>query len=170
MFLVMSNNNSDQIDNSQIYSFQEKVVNVNRVTKVVKGGRIMSFSALVVVGDGNGKVGYGLGRAKEVSLAVQKAAKLAHKNLYNVEIQDGTIYYPSYAKYCATKVMVMPAKSGSGVIAGGAMRAVFDVVGISNITAKIHGSSNPHNVIKATINALINIESNDYILRKRGKK
>jgi small subunit ribosomal protein S5 len=148
---------------------EERLVSVNRVAKVVKGGRQFGFTALTVVGDGNGKVGVGYGKAREVPLAIQKAMEKARKNMKHVPIKDGTLYYPIIGIHGAAKVFMKPASVGTGIIAGGAMRAVFEVVGVKNVLTKCIGSRNPINVVKATIEALSNIESPDYIAAKRGK-
>ena len=133
---------------------KEKLVNLNRVAKVTKGGRTFSFAAVVVVGDGNGTVGHGLGKARDVSEAITKATEDAKKNLIKVPIFNGTIPHDQKGKFGAGKVLIKPASDGTGVIAGGAMRAVFEIAGVHNVLAKSQGSSNPHNVIKATIDAL----------------
>jgi len=147
----------------------ERLVAVNRVSKVVKGGRQFSFTALTVVGDGNGKIGFGYGKAKEVPIAIQKAMDKARKNVIQVDLKDGTLWHPIKAKHSGSKVYMQPASDGTGVIAGGAMRAVFDVVGVHNVLAKSQGSNNPQNLVRATINGLKNITSPDSIAAKRGK-
>ena len=133
---------------------QEKLVQVNRVAKVVKGGRIFGFTALTVVGDGNGKVGFGSGKAREVPVAIQKALEAARRNMIQVELDGSTIQHPIKARHGASKVYMQPASDGTGVIAGGAMRAVLEAAGVHNVLAKSMGTSNPHNVVKATIDAL----------------
>ncbi|MEP7195758.1 MAG: 30S ribosomal protein S5 [Saprospiraceae bacterium] len=138
---------------------KDKMVAINRVAKVTKGGRTFSFSALVVVGDGNGTVGHGLGKAREISDAISKAIDDAKKNLVKVNIYKGTIAHEQLGKFGAGRVLIKPASDGTGVIAGGAMRAVLDIAGIHNVLAKSHGSSNPHNVVKATIDALSKVRS-----------
>ena len=148
---------------------EERLVSVNRVAKVVKGGRQFGFTALTVVGDGNGKVGVGYGKAREVPLAIQKAMEKARKDMVQVPIKDGTLYYPIVGLHGAAKVFMQPASVGTGIIAGGAMRAVFEVVGVKNVLSKCIGSRNPINVVKATIDALNNMQSPDYIAAKRGK-
>ena len=148
----------------------EKLVQVNRVAKTVKGGRVMSFTALTVVGDGNGKVGYGRGKAKEVPVAIQKALDEAKRSLVNVELNGNTIWYPINEKSSATKVYMQPASEGTGIIAGGAMRAVLELVGVQNVLAKCYGSTNPVNVVRATINALSSMESPEEVALRRGKK
>jgi len=147
----------------------EKLVAVNRVAKVVKGGRQFGFTALTVVGDGNGKVGFGYGKAREVPLAIQKAMDKARSNLTTVAIKNGTLQYPLNARHGAAKVYMQPASEGTGVIAGGAMRAVFEAVGVHNVLAKCNGSRNPINLVRATISGLRNMKSPGDIAAKRGK-
>ena len=147
----------------------EKLVAVNRVDKVVKGGRQFGFTALTVVGDGNGKVGFGYGKAREVPLAIQKAMEKARANLTTVAITNGTLQYPLNARHGAAKVYMQPASEGTGVIAGGAMRAVFEAVGVHNVLAKCNGSRNPINLVRATISGLQNMKSPQDIAAKRGK-
>ena len=147
----------------------ERLVAVNRVSKVVKGGRQFSFTALTVVGDGNGKIGFGYGKAKEVPIAIQKAMDKARKNVVQVDLKEGTLWHPIKAKHSGSKVYMQPASEGTGVIAGGAMRAVFDVVGVHNVLAKSQGSNNPQNLVRATINGLMNITSPETVATKRGK-
>ena len=147
----------------------EKLVAVNRVAKVVKGGRQFGFTALTVVGDGNGKVGFGYGKAREVPLAIQKAMEKARSNLISVPIKNGTLQYPLNARHGAAKVYMQPASEGTGVIAGGAMRAVFEAVGVHNVLAKCNGSRNPINLVRATISGLQNMKSPEDIAAKRGK-
>jgi small subunit ribosomal protein S5 len=146
----------------------EKLVSVNRNAKVVKGGRIFSFAAMVVVGDGNGKVGVGRGKAREVPAAIQKALEAARKNMVRIELNDGTLYHPIISSHGASKVIMQPASQGSGVIAGGAMRAVFEVLGVTNILAKCIGSTNPVNVVLATINGLKSTQTPNHVAAKRG--
>jgi len=146
----------------------EQMVNLNRVAKVTKGGRTFSFSAIVVVGDKDGTVGHGLGKARDVSEAIAKAVDEAKKNLVKVPIYKGTIPHEQKGKYGAGKVFIKPAADGTGVIAGGAMRAVLEMAGIHNVLAKSQGSSNPHNVVKATIDALQKLRSPMEIAQKRG--
>ncbi len=147
----------------------EKLISVNRVTKVVKGGRIMGFAALTVVGDGDGGIGLGKGKSKEVPVAVQKAVKEASKSMVKVNLKNGTVHHRVMAKHGATTVYIQPAKDGTGIIAGGAMRAIFDAIGVKNITAKVHGSTNPYNVVRATIKGLQAISTPSEIAAKRGK-
>ena len=147
----------------------EKLVTVNRVAKVVKGGRQFGFTALTVVGDGEGRVGYGYGKAREVPAAIQKAMESARKNMISVALNEGTLQYPLTARHGAAKVYMQPASEGTGIIAGGAMRAVFEVVGVHNVLAKCIGSSNPMNVLRATIRGLEQMRSPEEIASKRGK-
>ncbi len=147
----------------------EKLVNVNRVAKVVKGGRIFGFSALAVVGDGNGKVGFGRGKAREVPIAIQKAMETARRSMVTVPLNGETIHYAINSRHGAAKVHMQPASEGTGIIAGSSMRAVFEVVGVHNVLAKSIGSTNPVNVVRATINGLKSIGSPEYIAAKRGK-
>jgi small subunit ribosomal protein S5 len=147
---------------------KDRLVAVNRVTKVTKGGRTFSFSAIVVVGDGKGIVGFGLGKAKEVSSAISKGIDDAKKNIIRVPVYKGTIPHAAEGKYCGSLVFMKPAAPGTGVIAGGAMRAVFETVGIHNVLAKSKGSSNPHSVVKATINALAQMRDAYNVAQVRG--
>jgi len=148
---------------------QERLVNIRRVAKVVKGGRIFAFSALTVVGDGQGRVGFGTGKAREVPAAIQKAMEAARKNMVSVALNESTLQYPMMAEHGAARVYMQPASEGTGVIAGGPMRAVFDVVGVHDVLAKCIGSSNPINVVRATIKGLSNMTSPDMVAAKRGK-
>ena len=147
----------------------EKLVAVNRVAKVVKGGRQFGFSALTVVGDGNGRVGYGTGKAREVPVAVQKAMESARKNMIDVQLRGTTLQYPMIGRHGAAKVFMKPASDGTGIIAGGAMRAVFEVLGVQNVLAKCIGTNNPINVVQATINGLDSMTDAENVAAKRGK-
>ncbi|MGF1564292.1 MAG: 30S ribosomal protein S5 [Flavobacteriales bacterium] len=147
---------------------KDRLVAVNRVTKVTKGGRTFSFSAIVVVGDENGVVGHGLGKAKEVTTAITKAIEDAKKNLIKVPVHNGTIPHAQLARFGGAKVLIKPAASGTGVIAGGAMRAVLESVGVRDVLAKSLGSSNPHNVVKATFTALSQLRDAREIAELRG--
>ena len=147
----------------------EKLITVNRVAKVVKGGRQFGFTALTVVGDGNGKVGFGYGKAREVPLAIQKAMEKARQNMITVAIEDGTLQYPMMARHGAAKVFMQPASEGTGVIAGGAMRAVFEVAGIRNVLAKSIGSRNAINLVRATMRGLSEMTNAKAVAAKRGK-
>ena len=149
---------------------REKMIAVNRVTKVVKGGRIMSFAALTVVGDGDGAIGMGKGKAREVPLAVQKAMDEAKKGMLKVNLNNGTLFHAVTGKHGAAKVFIQPASEGTGIIAGGAMRAVLELAGVQNVLAKCYGSTNPVNVVRATINALSAMESPETVATRRGKK
>jgi small subunit ribosomal protein S5 len=147
----------------------EKLVTVNRVAKVVKGGRQFGFTALTVVGDGEGRVGYGYGKAREVPVAIQKAMEAARKNMIAVNLKGATLQYPLTARHGAAKVFMKPASEGTGIIAGGAMRAVFEVVGVHDVLAKCIGSNNPINVLRATIRGLEEMRSPEDMASKRGK-
>lgn len=163
----MSNRNTNRVKATDT-ELKEKLVTLNRVAKVTKGGRTFSFAAIVVVGDGQGTVGYGLGKAREVASAITKAADDAKKNLIKVPVYKGTIPHEQHGKYGAGKVLIKPAADGTGVIAGGAMRAVLEVAGVQNVLAKSLGSSNPHNVVKATVDALSKLRSPYQIAKARG--
>lgn len=146
---------------------KEKLVNLNRVAKVTKGGRTFSFAAIVVVGDGDGTVGHGLGKARDVSEAISKAADDAKKNLVKVPLHNGTIPHEQKGKHSGGRVFIKPAADGTGVIAGGAMRAVLEIAGVQNVLSKSMGSSNPHNVVKATIDALQKLRSPMAVAKQR---
>lgn len=147
---------------------KDRLVGIQRVTKVTKGGRTFSFTAIVVVGDENGVVGYGLGKAKEVSTAIQKGVEDAKKNLVRVPLINGTLPHEQAAKYGGARIFMRPAAHGTGVIAGGAMRAVLESVGVTDVLAKSKGSSNPHNVVKATILALLQLRDVNRVAKQRG--
>ena len=147
----------------------EKLVQVNRVAKVVKGGRIFGFTALTVVGDGNGRVGFGRGKAREVPLAIQKAMEAARRNMVDIELNGTTLWYPLVGRHSASKVYMQPASDGTGVIAGGAMRAVLEAAGVQNVLAKCYGSTNPVNVVRATFKALDSMQSPQQVAQRRGK-
>ena len=147
---------------------KEKMIAVNRVTKVVKGGRILGFAALTVVGDGDGRVGMGKGKAKEVPVAVQKAMEQARRKMIKVRLKSGSLHHAVEGQHGATRVFMKPALEGTGIIAGGPMRAVFEVVGVTNILAKCHGSTNPYNIVRATLNALENCNAPADVAAKRG--
>jgi len=149
--------------------YLEKLVSVNRVAKVVKGGRQFGFTALTVVGDGKGKVGFGYGKAREVPAAIQKAMQAARRNLQAIPLRKDTLHYAQSGSHGATRVYMQPASDGTGIIAGGAMRAVFECAGVRNVLAKSYGSRNPINVVRATMNALQDMRSPDAIAAKRGK-
>jgi small subunit ribosomal protein S5 len=153
----------------QTDGLREKMIGVNRVTKVVKGGRIMSFAALTVVGDGDGAVGMGKGKAREVPAAVQKAMDEARRNMVKISLNNGTLYHAVTGVHGAAKVFMQPASEGTGIIAGGAMRAVFEVMGVTNVLAKCIGSSNPYNVVRATLNGLRSMNTPSEVAAKRGK-
>ncbi|MGL5287689.1 small subunit ribosomal protein S5 [Aeromonas sp. RU39B] len=153
---------------SQAGELHEKLIAVNRVSKTVKGGRIMSFTALTVVGDGNGRVGYGYGKAREVPAAIQKAMEQAKRNLNKVELKNGTLHHPVKGIHSGSTVFMKPASEGTGIIAGGAMRAVLEVAGVHNVLAKTYGSTNPINVVRATVDALVHGQSPEQIAAKRG--
>lgn len=154
----------------QAGELQEKLIAVNRVSKTVKGGRIFSFTALTVVGDGNGRVGFGYGKAREVPAAIQKAMEKARRNMMNVALNSGTLQHPVKGAHTGSRVFMQPASEGTGVIAGGAMRAVLEAVGVKNVLAKATGSRNPINLVRATVKGLTAAQSPARIAAKRGKK
>ena len=154
---------------TQTDGFVEKLVQVNRTAKVEKGGRIFRFSALVLVGDKDGKVGFGFGKAREVPAAIQKATENARRNIVTIQLNGNTLYHQIKKRYCSSTVIMVPASEGTGVIAGNAMRAVFEVVGVENVLAKCLGSTNPVNVVRATIRALQSMSTPESIAAKRGK-
>jgi len=147
----------------------EKLVAVNRVAKVVKGGRIFGFTALSVVGDGNGKVGFGYGKAREVPVAIQKSMEKARKNMIQIDLREGTLWHAVKARHAGSRIYMQPASEGTGVIAGGAMRAVCEVVGIHDVLAKSVGSNNPINLVRATLKGLLKMQSPESVATKRGK-
>lgn len=163
----MSKANIKRVKSSDI-ELKDKLVAINRVTKVTKGGRTFSFSAIVVVGNENGVVGHGLGKAKEVTSAIAKGIDDAKKNLIKVPIVNGTVPHYQLGKYAGAKILLKPASSGTGVIAGGAMRAVLESVGVKDVLAKSQGSSNPHNVVKATLDALTQMRDAKAVAQQRG--
>jgi small subunit ribosomal protein S5 len=152
----------------QATDLHEKLIAVNRVSKTVKGGRIFSFTALTVVGDGNGRVGFGYGKAREVPAAIQKAMEKARRNMVTVALNDGTLHHAVKGRHTGSKVYMQPAAEGTGIIAGGAMRAVLEVVGVHNVLAKAYGSTNPINIVRATIDGLSGMKSPEMVAAKRG--
>ncbi|MDC0947918.1 30S ribosomal protein S5 [Gammaproteobacteria bacterium] len=160
-----------RVDNSEQRgdNVEERLIGVRRVAKVVKGGRIFGFSALTVVGDGEGRVGIGRGKAREVPVAVQKAMESARRNMVRVPLKDGTLHYPVMGRHGSCRVMIRPASEGTGIIAGGTMRAVFEVLGVRDVLAKVIGTTNPVNVVRATINGLSTMQSPQAVAAKRGK-
>ncbi|WP_418838703.1 30S ribosomal protein S5 [Parasutterella sp.] len=165
----MAKNPKNAVAEEQDDGIREKMIAVNRVTKVVKGGRILGFAALTVVGDGDGRIGMGKGKSREVPVSVQKAMDQARRSMEKVPLRNGTIFHAVEGHHGASRVMLHPAPEGTGVIAGGPMRAIFDVMGIRNIVAKSHGSSNPYNMVRATLDALSKLRSPSEIAAKRGK-
>ena len=153
----------------EVSEFDKRVVSVRRVTKVVKGGRTLRFSALVVVGDGKGRVGLGIGKSKDVSSAIEKATTIAKRSMKLIPIVNGTIPHEITGKFSATKILLLPAREGTGVIAGGSARAVIELAGIKDIVTKTHGSSNKINCVKATMEGLLSLKTKEEIARRRGK-
>lgn len=155
-------------NDKQQSDLQEKLIAVNRVSKTVKGGRIFSFTALTVVGDGNGRVGFGYGKAREVPAAIQKAMEKARRNMIKVALNEGTLHHAVKGRHTGSKVYMQPAAEGTGIIAGGAMRAVLEVAGVHNVLSKAYGSTNPINIVRATIDALGGMKSPEMVAAKRG--
>lgn len=155
-------------NDKQQSDLQEKLIAVNRVSKTVKGGRIFSFTALTVVGDGNGRVGFGYGKAREVPAAIQKAMEKARRNMIRVALNEGTLHHAVKGRHTGSKVYMQPASEGTGIIAGGAMRAVLEVAGVHNVLSKAYGSTNPINIVRATIDALGGMKSPEMVAAKRG--
>lgn len=167
----MSSNERERNRNAESEDgFIEKLVAVNRVSKTVKGGRQFTFTALTVVGDGSGKIGFGYGKAREVPVAIQKSMDQARKTMISVDLNEGTLWHPVKSGHGAARVFMQPASEGTGVIAGGAMRAVFEAVGVKNVLAKAIGSRNPINLVRATVKGLTVMQSPSRIAAKRGKK
>jgi len=165
----MSKEKQPRVEKQQDDGLVEKLVHVNRVAKVVKGGRIFSFTALTVVGDGNGRIGFGRGKSSEVPLAIQKAIESAKRNMITVELNGTTLQHAIKANHGASKIYMQPASEGTGVIAGGAMRAVLEVAGVHNVLAKCYGSTNPVNVVRATFKGLQSMVTPQSVADKRGK-
>jgi small subunit ribosomal protein S5 len=157
-----------KVGNESDDGLKEKMIAINRVTKVVKGGRILGFAALTVVGDGDGRIGMGKGKAREVPVAVQKAMDEARRKMIKVSLRNGTVQHLVEGRHGAAKVFLAPAPQGTGIIAGGPMRAIFEVVGVTNVVAKSHGSSNPYNMVRATLDALQKMSTPSEIASKRG--
>ncbi|CED72477.1 30S ribosomal protein S5 [Aliivibrio sp. S4TY2] len=155
-------------EQQQATDLNEKLIAVNRVSKTVKGGRIFSFTALTVVGDGNGRVGFGYGKAREVPAAIQKSMEKARRNMFTIALNEGTLHHSVKGRHTGSKVYMQPASEGTGIIAGGAMRAVLEVVGVRNVLAKAYGSTNPINVVRATIAGLSSVKSPEMVAAKRG--
>lgn len=155
-------------EQQQATDLNEKLIAVNRVSKTVKGGRIFSFTALTVVGDGNGRVGSGYGKAREVPAAIQKSMEKARRNMFTIALNEGTLHHAVKGRHTGSKVYMQPAAEGTGIIAGGAMRAVLEVVGVRNVLAKAYGSTNPINVVRATIAGLSSVKSPEMVAAKRG--
>lgn len=167
--MAYNNDRRDRRRDEEASEFVEKVVSLNRVSKTVKGGRILAFAALTVVGDGDGSIGMGTGKSREVPQSVTKAMERARHTMKRVPLKNGTLHHAVEGRHGASRVIMMPAPEGSGVIAGGPMRAVCDAVGIRNVVAKAYGSTNPYNLVRATLNALENLRSPAEIAAKRGK-
>ena len=167
--MAYNNDRRDRRRDEEASEFVEKVVSLNRVSKTVKGGRILAFAALTVVGDGDGSIGMGTGKSREVPQSVTKAMERARHTMKRVPLMNGTLHHAVEGRHGASRVIMMPAPEGSGVIAGGPMRAVCDAVGIRNVVAKAYGSTNPYNLVRATLNALENLRSPAEIAAKRGK-
>ncbi|MCE2898861.1 MAG: 30S ribosomal protein S5 [Betaproteobacteria bacterium] len=165
----MAKSSMQQVSDDRGDGLREKMVSVNRVTKVVKGGRILGFAALTVVGDGDGAIGMGKGKAREVPVAVQKAMEEARRKMVRVSLKNGTLQHAVVGEHGAAKVYIQPASDGTGIIAGGPMRAIFEVMGVTNVLAKCIGSTNPYNVVRATINGLLSMSTPSEIALKRGK-
>lgn len=165
----MAKSSMQQVSDDRGDGLREKMVSVNRVTKVVKGGRILGFAALTVVGDGDGRIGMGKGKAREVPVAVQKAMEEARRKMVKVSLKNGTLQHAVVGEHGAAKVYIQPASDGTGIIAGGPMRAIFEVMGVTNVLAKCIGSTNPYNVVRATINGLVSMSTPAEIALKRGK-
>ena len=163
--MIMANN---KVKLASDIELKDRLVAINRVTKVTKGGRTFTFAAIVVVGDGNGIIGYGLGKAGEVTAAIAKGTESAKKNLYKVPVINGTVPHAQEGRFGGSRVLIMPASAGTGVVAGGAMRAVFESVGIKDVLAKSKGSSNPHNLVKATIAVLSEMRDARTVAQNRG--
>lgn len=157
------------VDSNKGDGYQEELVDVRRTSTVVKGGRRFSLSALIVVGDGKGRIGIGLGKAREVPVAIQKAMENGRRNMFRIELNNGTLFHPVESNHGASKVIMRPASEGTGIIAGGAMRAIFRVLGVNNVLAKCIGSTNPVNVVRATLKGLLSMHSPEQIAQKRGK-
>ena len=168
--MAREQNNRGRRDRDETPEFADRLVAINRVSKTVKGGKRFGFAALVVVGDQKGRVGFGKGKAKEVPIAIQKAMENARRSMVEVELNNTTLWYPVKAKHGSANVYMQPASEGTGIIAGGAMRAVLELAGVQNVLAKCYGSTNPVNVVRATINALSAMESPDTVAARRGKK
>ena len=168
--MATSKDRARERDGARKDNYQEQLINVRRVSKVMKGGRTFSFSALTVVGDGQGRVGIGRGKAREVPVAVQKAMDDARRNMFHVQLKGTTLQYPMIGRHGAARVMLRPASDGTGIIAGGTMRAIFEVLGVHNVLAKVIGTTNPVNVARATLAALKGMQSASYVASKRNKE